>query len=546
MHIKKSILYFLILGVGLVVCAQTNLKKNAPQTTKSSAGKNEKMNVVFFLVDDLGWSDVGYNGSTYYETPNIDKFAKEGVLFNQAYATCHVCSPSRASILTGKYPARINLTDWLPGRIDYPFQKLKNAVINQYLPFGENTLAEALKRNGYRTAFYGKWHLGEEESSPLKHGFDERITNWNKGWPKTGYFAPYDMEGLEGGSKGEYLTDRLTSEALKYIEKNRESPFFLYLSHFAVHDPIQGRPDLVKKYEEKLKRMQSKKGFAYILEGNPDNSKPFTREQLNKLMQGKAHEGFGSLPNRTVKIKQRQDNIQFAAMVESVDESIGQIITKLKELKLDGKTIVIFFSDNGGMAAANMGKPTNKVSATGLDAKFSTSNLPLRGAKGWLYEGGIRVPMIVKWPQATSNGTVCEVPVIGTDFYPTILTMLGLPLSPQQHKDGINMVPLLNGKKTIDRKAIYWHFPHYSNHGQQSPGGAVRYGDYKLIEYYENYTVQLFNLKKDPGEQYDISKREPGKAKELKVMLHKWRKEVSAQMMPPNPDYVSGTGIDFR
>ncbi|MEJ7694074.1 sulfatase [Daejeonella sp.] len=539
----KLVLSFLIFGLSISAFGQTAFKKAVlPRNSQSAAGQREKMNVIFFLVDDLGWSDIGVNGSSFYETPNIDRFAKEGVRFTQAYSTCHVCSPSRASIMTGKYPARLNLTDWLTGRQDFPFQKLKNVVINQHLPFKENTLPEVLVENGYQTAIFGKWHLGEEESSPLKHGFKERLlTDWNKGWPNKGFFAPYDMAGLEGGAEGEYLTDRLTSEAIRYIEKNKDAPFFLYLSHFAVHDPIQGRPDLVKKYTEKLSRIKRPGGERFILEGNPDTPEPFTREQLNKFLSQEGYEGFGNLPNRTVKIKQHQDNVEFAAMVESVDESMGHVLAKLKELNLDEKTIVIFVSDNGGMAAANMGKPTNVVSAGSLDSKFSTSNLPLRGAKGWFYEGGIRVPLIVKWPQFGQHGAVSNVPVIGTDFYPTILEMLGLPQKPEQHVDGASLVPLLKGESTIRRKALYWHFPHYSNHGQQSPGGAIRSGDYKLLEYYEGNTVQLFNLKKDIGEQHDLAKSEPGKVRELRNLLHAWKKSVSAREMTPNPEYIPST-----
>jgi arylsulfatase A len=500
-----------------------------------------KMNVVLFVVDDLGWADVSVNGSEVYETPNIEKLAKEGVSFKQAYSTCHVCSPSRSSILTGKYPARLKLTDWLTGRKDYPFQKLKNVETIQSLPLQEETLAEALKSSGYKTAIYGKWHLGEEDSSPLKHGFDERITEWNKGWPAVSYFSPYQMKGLEGGPDGEYLTDRLTSEATKYIEHNKDQPFFLYLPHFAVHDPIEGRPDLVKKYQKKLAERGPFKGPAYILEENPDTTVTHSRSELNALLNDERYKGFSGLPGRMVKIKQFQDNVQFAAMVESMDESLGKIMAKLKELKIEDKTIIIFVSDNGGMSAANFGKPDKVINPKALDKTFSTSNLPLRGGKGWFYEGGIRVPMIVKWPGQGKQGLVSQTPVIGTDIYPTILDMLGLKLRPEQHKDGKSIASLVKGGQTLDRKAIYWHFPHYSNHGLQSPGGAVRSGDYKLLEYFENHTVQLFNLKNDPGEQNDISKSQPAKVTELKTLLHNWQKEVGAKMMEKNPDYISST-----
>jgi arylsulfatase A-like enzyme len=534
----------LLLVSFLLVSQLATFSQSRVKNANSSAvpAEHKKMNVVFFLVDDLGWSDIGINGSTFYETPNIDKFAKENVRFTQAYAACHVCSPTRGSILTGKYPARTGLTDWLPGRKDFPFQMLKNVRSVQHLPFEENTLAEVLHANGYRTAIYGKWHLGEEESSPLKHGFEERLTEWNKGWPLT-YFPPYQLQGLEGGTEGEYLTDRVTSEALKYIEKNKDQPFFLYLSHFAVHDPIEGRPDLVKKYEKKLSERREENNSPFILEGNPDTINPLSAGKLKGLLKNKDYKGFGNLPNRTVKVKQVQDNVQFAAMVESMDESLGRVLAKLKELGLDENTVVIFVSDNGGMAAMNMGNPLKKISPAAVSKSFSTSNLPLRGAKGWLYEGGIRVPMIVRWPTQGKSGLVSDVPVISTDFYPSILDMLGLPAHPEQCKDGMSITPLLKEEKKaikkLENRALYWHFPHYSNHGLQSPGGAVRYGDYKLIEYYEHNTVQLFNIKNDPGEQHDLSHTEFKKVKQLTEMLHQWRKDVAAQMPVPNPEYRS-------
>jgi len=358
---------------------------------------------------------------------------------------------------------------------------LLNAEINQHLPFEEVTIAEALKKHGYRTAIFGKWHLGDTPSDPLHHGFDIHIPkNWNHCCPpRSGYRAPWELEGLDC-EEGDYLTDRLTDEALKYIEENKEMPFFLYLSHFAVHDPIDGRPDLVEKYKKKLANQPQQNGPDFILEGNPDNPENPTREELNQLMKLPEYaDTYKSYPNDLVKIKQKQDNVEFAAMVESMDESLGRVLSKLKELGLEDNTIVIFFSDNGGMSAANFGNPERVIPDSSLDKAYSTSNLPLRGGKGWLYEGGIREPLIIKWPHEVRKGTVCEVPVISTDFLPTILDMLGLPIPNENKLDGVSIVPLLKGKKEIDRKAIYWHFPHYSNHGMQSPGGAIREGDYR-------------------------------------------------------------------
>ena len=323
-------------------------------------------NVVFFLVDDLGWRDLGCYGSGFYETPHIDAFAAQGVRFTQAYAACHVCSPTRASIMTGKYPGELRLTDWLPGRKDCPFQKLKNAATGQHLPLEETTLAEAFKEHDYATGHFGKWHLGEDPYGPLQQGFDVQMPRWNKGWPKVGYHAPFGFDGLHD-APGDYLTDRLTDEALGFIEDRRDHPFFLYLSHFAVHDPIQGRADLVAKYQAKLTERPRCIEGAFILEGNPDAKHPLSRSDLDALLQDDAYRSFRVLPRRTVKIKQYQDNVQFAAMVESVDESLGRVLAQLDSLGLADDTIVILFSDNGGMSAANFGRPGRIISADQLD-----------------------------------------------------------------------------------------------------------------------------------------------------------------------------------
>lgn len=504
--------------------------------TKNSI-KEKSPNVIFFLVDDLGWSDLGCYGSEFYETPNIDKLAKEGVRFTDAYSACHVCSPTRASILTGKYPASLNLTDWLPGRRDFSFQKLRNVEINQHIPYDISTLPKTLKNNDYKTAIIGKWHLGEDDASTLRQGFDLHLPDWNKGWPKKGYNFPYEMKGLEEGDEGEYLTDRLTNEAIKYIEYNKETPFFLLLSHFAVHDPIQGRKDLVKKYSNKLKGSDPSSGEPFILEANPDEKKPISRIELDSLLGDSKYGGYKIFSNQSVKIKQHQDNIEFAGMVESMDESLGRIMKKLKELELDQNTVVIFYSDNGGMSAANFYFPDREISKKEINKAFSTSNLPLRGGKGWMYEGGIRVPLIIKWPGKGLQGVVSDVPVTSPDFYPTIVEMIGLEVENKNQKEGISMVPILKGGKKIEREAIYWHFPHYSNHGNQSPGGVIRSGDYKLLEYYENNTIQLFNVANDIGEQNDLSTLEPERVNKLRSLLTNWRRNVNAKMMLPNSEY---------
>ena len=519
----KSKLIILILLITTVVCQGSDA---------SGDTVNKPPNVVFFLVDDLGWSDVGCFGSSFYDTPNIDQLAAEGVRFTDGYATCHVCSPTRASILTGKYPARMNLTDWIPGRGNNSFQVLANAKKVISLDRDETTIAEVLKGLGYETALFGKWHLGRD-TDPTEHGFDVHVPHSvNSNLGRRGFLSPKDIPGLDGG---EYVTDRLAELAAQYIEEKKDKPFLLYMSHFSVHDPIQGRHDLVEKYKKKLASMPPQTGLDYILEGNPDSPTNPSRAELNELIKLPEYaDTYKSYPNDLVKVKQKQDNVQFAGMVESVDQSLGTLVAKLKELGLEDNTIIFFMSDNGGMSVMN-GTPRREVPKEILDTRTSTSNLPLRGAKGWLYEGGIRVPMIVKWPQKGKKGTVCDEPLISVDFYPTILEMVSAE-GQIKDIDGKSFTRLVRGKK-MERGPIYWHFPQYSNHGMQSPGGAIRDGDYKLLEYFENGTVQLFNLKDDIGEQNDLSKIEVQKTKELMAKLHQWRKDVDAQMMKPNPDY---------
>ena len=497
------------------------------------------LNIVFFLVDDLGWRDVGSFGSDFYDTPNIDRLAQDGIKFTHAYAASHVCSPTRASIMTGKYPARLHLTEWLGGRRSYAFESLTSPDFLQQLPLEESTIAEAFKEHGYVTAHIGKWHLGEDPYGPLEQGFDMQVPDWNKGWPKAGYYAPFELDGLKDES-GQYLTDRLTDYAVDFISENQDQPFFLYMSHFAVHDPIHGRPDLVEKYRQKLASIDQPNSPPFLLEGNPDDPQPLTTEQLASFIDLPSYQDYKVLPERAVKIKQHQDNIEFAAMVEAMDESLGRLVEHIDQLGLTNKTLIVFFSDNGGMSAANFGGASRVIDPGSLDAAYSTSNLPLRGAKGWLYEGGIRVPMIVKWPKKFSEPSrVVEEPIISTDFYPSLLEMAGLPASNDQELDGVSFVPALNGE-SFNRGPIFWHFPQYSNHGMQSPGGAVRFGDYKLLEYFENNTVQLFNLREDIRERNDLAQTEPEIRDELRVLLRSWRADVNAQMPSRNSDYDPG------
>ncbi|MDZ7725346.1 MAG: sulfatase [candidate division KSB1 bacterium] len=493
-------------------------------------GGRTQPNIVLILADDLGWTDVGCYGSTFYETPNIDRLAAQGMIFSDAYAACPVCSPTRAALLTGRYSARLHLTDFLPGRRNMTCQPLLQPDIEPNLLFSETTLAEALKPHGYVTASIGKWHLGEKGSWPRDHGFDVNVAGYEKGFPAS-YFYPYEsdkpfnprIKNLDGGNPGEYLTDRLTHEAVRFMETHQNEPFFLYLSHYAVHDPLQARPELVEKYKAKLAHSARPDRRPFILEGNPASEFPkfYKRDSLARLIDDPRYDGHGYLPNRLTKIKQIQDNPVYAAMIESLDDSVGAVMQALDELGLTDNTLLIFTSDNGGQASPDT---------------ISTSNLPLRGAKGWLYEGGIREPLIIRWPGRVDPGSECSEPVISTDFYPTILDAAGLPLMPQQHRDGFSLSPVLKGER-LEREAIYWHWPHYSNHGQQSPGGAVRMGDYKLIEYYENGAVQLFNLKTDMGEQHNLAAEQPDRAQHMLARLRAWRKAVNADMPQPNPDY---------
>ena len=457
----------------------------AAGTARAELADPPKPNIVFILIDDLGWKDLGCYGSAYYETLHCDRLAAQGMRFTNAYAACPVCSPTRASILTGKYPARLRLTDWLPGRADMPSQKLLRPKINQYLPLEETTLADALKARGYVSASIGKWHLGGEAYLPEKHGFDVNVGGNQWGSPPS-YFYPYKnkagvgIPGLEEGKEGEYLTDRLTDEAEKFIDQNRDRPFFLYFAHYAVHVPLQAKKDVIDRYRTKAKP------------------------------------GDG------------QNNPIYAAMVESVDDSVGRVLKKLDDLKIADNTVVFFMSDNGGLSAKEPGYSDTPA----------TSNSPLRAGKGYLYEGGVREPMMVRWPGVVKPGGVCDVPVSSIDFYPTILDMAGGTIDAKRIVDGVSLAPLLRQAGDWKRDALYWHYPHYSNQGGK-PGGSVRQGDYKLIEFYEDGKLELYNLKEDIGEQNDLAEKMPDLTKELHKWLQDWRTAVDAQMPTPNPDYVA-------
>lgn len=449
-----------------------------------AVAESSKTNVVFILIDDLGWKDLGCYGSTYYQTPHIDKLAAEGMRFTNGYAACNVCSPTRAAILSGKYPARLLLTNWLPsGRWSETNHKLREGRYLSNLPLEEFTVAEALRVAGYRTAFMGKWHLGTETYYYPEHqGFDINVAGRDYGAPGS-YFYPFKgswtipttgkklhKETPISGKPGDYLPDRLADEAVDFVRENHERPFFLMLSHYAVHTPLQGKPDKVARYER-------------------------------------------------VSEDKRQGKPAYAAMVESIDDSVGRLAKALREHGIEDRTLVIFTSDNGGFAKA-------------------TDNGPLRANKGSNFEGGLRVPVIIKWPGNVGGGSTSEVPVISTDFYPTILEATGQPPRPNQHLDGVSLVPLLREKGSLKRDAIYWHYPHYNRHPHSFPSGVIRSGDWKLIEAFETGEKLLFNLKDDVSEQHNLAKKHPKKAMELQQKLAAWREEVGADPMRRNPSYV--------
>jgi arylsulfatase A-like enzyme len=466
------------------VLAVALLSSAAQQPAASEA---KRPNFVFFLADDLGWSDLGAYGSTFYETPNIDRLASEGTRFTNAYAACPVCSPTRASIMAGKYPARMNTTDYFGGGRK---ARLLPAPYVHHLELSEVTLAEALKSAGYATFFAGKWHLGGKGFEPEAQGFDGNAGGFRAGHPPAGYFSPYKIPTLSDGPKGEHLTERLTDECLKFLDGQGEEPFLLYFSYYAVHTPLQTKPELKKKYEEKAAQLPPAEGPKFIPEGKR-------------------------------KARQIQDHAVYAGMLQSLDESVGRVLAKLDELKLADDTIVIFTSDNGGLSTSE-GSPT--------------SNLPLRAGKGWLYEGGIREPLVVKWPGVTQAGSVIATPVISTDFYPTMLAMAGLAAMPAQHMDGANLAPLLAEGAAPERKDLFWHYPHYGNQGG-TPGCAIRSGDLKLIEWFEDDHVELYDLANDIGEHHDLSAKRPEDVARLRKKLAEWRKAVDAQMPSVNPDF---------
>lgn len=452
-----------------------------------------RMNFVFVLIDDLGWADLSCYGSTFHETPNLDVLAKSGSRFLQAYAACPVCSPTRASILTGRHPVRVNITDWIPGQTDKGdgTHRLLPIEDRNELALEEVTIAEVLQNAGYQTFFAGKWHLGGDGFLPTDQGFDFNLGGAHYGQPPAGYFAPWKNPYLKERFDGEYITERLTEESVSFLKKRDPSrPFFLCLSHYDVHTPIH-------KAEQHIAKFQSKR--------NALGPSPTPIDERRGVSSS------------------RQDNAQYASMVAAIDDSVGQIVAALKEMDLEDSTTIIFTSDNGGLCTQKTPGPT--------------SNLPLRSGKGWLYEGGIRVPLLMRIPGVTQPGQVIDQPVLSTDYFPTILELAEQPAMLDLALDGESVVPLFTEAAVGLTRPLAWHYPHY--HGSMwTPGAAFRDGDWKLIEFYEFSDAELYNLRADPGEHQNLASEEPIKFTELRAKLRAWQESVKATMPQPNPEWT--------
>ncbi|MCL4108065.1 UNVERIFIED_CONTAM: hypothetical protein GTU68_012801 [Idotea baltica] len=457
----------------------------------SANAEEARPNVLVFLVDDLGYMDIGANNpECFYETPNIDRLATSGMRFTDGYAANPVCSPTRYSLMTGKYPSRVDATNFFSGRRG---GKFACAPLNDRMPAEEITIAEALKEQGYATFFAGKWHLGpSEEFYPQNQGFDVNIGGYHRGGPYTGkrYFAPFENPEIKVESPaGDHLPDRLAREAASFIDSSSNKPFLAYLSFYSVHTPLIGRPDLVKKYQEKAAAIVGKE-FG-------------SEEQI-----------FG---NKERKVRILQKHAVYAAMVEAMDQAVGKVLKQLDDSGVADNTIVVFTSDNGGLSTSE-GLPT--------------SNLPLRGGKGWVYEGGIREPWIVRYPGVTKAGSVNSEPICSIDLLPTVVAAAGGTID--HVVDGVDLKPTLQGQ-SLGERSLYWHYPHYSNQGG-IPAGAIREGDFKLVERYEDGRVHLYNLKDDIGEQNDLAGANLERVAEMRERLHAWYKTVDAKFLVQKDD----------
>ena len=454
----------------------------------TGAADTSRPNVLVFLVDDLGYMDIGANNpDCFYDTPHIDALARSGMRFTDGYAANPVCSPTRYSLMTGKYPTRVGATNFFSGRRSGRFNC---APLNDRMPLNEITLAQLLKTKGYVTFFAGKWHLGpSEEYYPQNRGFDVNIGGHHRGGPYTGkkYFAPFENPQMkEESPAGDHLPARLARDTAAFIEANKGKPFLAYLSFYSVHTPLMGRPDLVEKYRAK----------AALIEGQEF---------------GEEEQVFG---NRIRKLRILQKHAVYAAMVEAMDAAVGQVLQQLEHSGVAENTVVFFTSDNGGLSTSE-GSPT--------------SNLPLRGGKGWVYEGGIREPWIIRYPGVTGAGTTCGEPICSIDLFPTVAAATGIRIDHQI--DGVDLTKVLKGGP-LDPRPLYWHYPHYSNQGG-IPGGAIREGHYKLIERYEDGRVHLYNLRDDIGEQTDLAAQYPRRVARMRTKLHAWYKTVDAKFLQP-------------
>lgn len=451
-------------------------------------------NVVFILADDLGVHDLSVNGSQYYETPHIDRIAREGTVFGQGYATSRVCSPSRASIMTGKFTASHGITDWIGAKTGADWRshqrnnRLLPAEYKRTLSDSDSTLAEAMRAAGYTTFFAGKWHLGGEGSWPEDHGFDINKGGWEVGSPRGGYFSPWENPNLQNTEDGQNLSMRLAQETSRFMEVHQDKPFLAYLSFYAVHSPVQTTEDKWRKYRDKAEAM----GIA----------------------------AYGFEMERRLPIRIHQDNPVYAGLVEQMDDAVGLVLDKLDELGLAENTVVVFTSDNGGVASGDA---------------YATSNLPLRGGKGYQWEGGIREPYFIKVPWMENATATIDVPVTGADFFPTILELVNLPLMPNQHRDGISLVPLLKGGSIEDRP-LFWHYPHYGNQGGD-PSSIIRKGPWKLIYYWEDDSAELYHLENDPREQADVSGDFPDRTADMLGELKAFLFLSAAEMPSEDPEY---------
>ena len=477
--------------------------------TAEAQQKKSKPNIIVILADDLGWKDLSCYGSTFYETPNLDALAAKGVRFTNGYATSPVCSPTRSSMLTGKNPINTKVTDWIKGRQENgnakPFEKLIAPATAYELALNENTMAEHALKNGYQTFFAGKWHLGEEEKYwPLSQGFQTNIGGWSKGGPTGkindstgGFFSPYSNPTLPDGTAGEYITDRLANECISFIQKEKQSPFFLMYSLYAVHNPLQAPASLINKYKEKQQRL-----------GYTDKDRFIKNEAWMK--------------NQT-DWKQRllQDHAVYAAMIENMDWNIGRIIQSLKEKRLLENTLIVFTSDNGGLSTAE-GSPT--------------TNAPLRAGKGWLYEGGIRVPLVMYWKDKVQPGIVSDIAVTTSDIFSTVVTAVNKNYKNETAVEGEDILKLLSTTGKSAERTLYWYYPHYSNQGGR-PGAAIRKGNYKLIYHYEDERVELFDLSVDISEKKNLAMQNVQLTKQLKKQLDLWLASNKAGRFIPNPGY---------